>query len=100
MALCIAPNGMLLTCVHCVAENIDERNKSAHRWRLFKSGAAVNATYVAWDDEHDLALLQVVAARRDCGGIAIPHFAVLSTGTRLRPGTRGRCVSCVREEKA
>ncbi|RWA11463.1 hypothetical protein EKO27_g3626 [Xylaria grammica] len=43
-AVCIAPNGMLLTCSHCVAENIDERNDLKHHWLLFKSGVAVKAT--------------------------------------------------------
>ncbi|KAI0203337.1 trypsin-like cysteine/serine peptidase domain-containing protein [Astrocystis sublimbata] len=62
-AVCIAPTGLLLTCSHCVAETVDELDKSKKHWLIFRSGVAVKASCVAWDGTRDLALLQVDAAQ-------------------------------------
>jgi hypothetical protein len=62
-AVCISPNGLLLTCSHCVAETEEDYDESQIHWLLFRSGRAVGAKCVAWDAKRDLALLQVVAAQ-------------------------------------
>ncbi|TGJ84180.1 hypothetical protein E0Z10_g4564 [Xylaria hypoxylon] len=92
-AVCIAPNGMLLTCSHCVAENIDERNRPEHCWLLFRSGVAVKATCVAWDDRRDLALLQVVAAHRKSEDTELSHFPFVAVSL-IAPALNSRLV-CV-----
>ncbi|GAW26050.1 putative at hook domain-containing protein family protein [Rosellinia necatrix] len=93
-AVCIAPNGMLLTCSHCVAETIDELDGSKDRWLLFRSGSAVKATCVAWDDRRDLALLQIIATQRgdgDSSGILrFPHVGI--SVTTPAPNMRLMCV--------
>ncbi|KAI1750508.1 trypsin-like cysteine/serine peptidase domain-containing protein [Xylaria castorea] len=81
-AVCIAPNGMLLTCSHCIAENIDEQDRSKDHWLLFRSGVAVKAICVAWDERRDLALLQVDAAQQegeDSGLSRFPFVSISST---------------------
>ncbi|KAI0450022.1 trypsin-like cysteine/serine peptidase domain-containing protein [Xylaria acuta] len=77
-AVCIAPNGILLTCSHCVAESIDEWNKSKDRWLLFRSGVTVKASCIAWDERRDLALLQVVAAQRGGEDSGLSRFPFVS----------------------
>ncbi|KAI0441636.1 trypsin-like cysteine/serine peptidase domain-containing protein [Xylaria telfairii] len=85
-AVCISPNGILLTCSHCVAENIAEWENSKDRWLLLKSGLAVKARCVAWDERRDLALLQVVAAQRESesdGTSRFPFVAISPTPPSL-----------------
>ncbi|KAI1744730.1 trypsin-like cysteine/serine peptidase domain-containing protein [Xylaria scruposa] len=85
-AVCIAPNGMLLTCSHCVAENADQLNESRNRWLLFRSGVAVKATCVAWDERRDLALLQVDAFQQegeDDGPSPFPFISISPTAPVL-----------------
>ncbi|KAI0551856.1 trypsin-like cysteine/serine peptidase domain-containing protein [Xylaria curta] len=85
-AVCIAPNGMLLTCSHCVAENADDLNESKDRWLLFRSGVAVKAICVAWDERRDLALLKVDAAQQEgeAGGRSrFPFVSISSTAPVL-----------------
>ncbi|KAH6893349.1 trypsin-like cysteine/serine peptidase domain-containing protein [Thelonectria olida] len=59
-AVCLSPDGVLLTCAHCVAESPAELNPAELRVLLFSSGAVVTARVVAWDPVRDLALLVVV----------------------------------------
>lgn len=86
-AVCIAPNGVLLTCSHCVAEDANELNGSKVRWLLFSSGIAVKATCLSWDEKRDLALLQVVAAQHEGGEsserLRFPHLAISPTAPAL-----------------
>ncbi|TRX90910.1 hypothetical protein FHL15_008115 [Xylaria flabelliformis] len=79
-AVCIAPNGMLLTCSHCVAGNADELNESRNHWLLFRSGIAVKAVCVAWDERRDLALLHVNAVQQagEDGGLSRFPFVSMS----------------------
>ncbi|GAW15541.1 hypothetical protein ANO14919_049550 [Xylariales sp. No.14919] len=91
-AVCIAPNGMLLTCSHCVAENIDERNDLKHHWLLFKSGVAVKAACLAWDGKRDLALLRVVA-HRESEDTELSHFPFVAISS-VAPSLNSRLV-CV-----
>ncbi|KAH8911525.1 trypsin-like serine protease [Coniochaeta sp. PMI_546] len=64
-AVCVSPEGLLLTCAHCVAEDEEKPNPESLYWLLFASGQAVVARCVAWDQRRDLALLRVVAAQAE-----------------------------------
>lgn len=62
-AVCISPDGLLLTCSHCIAESQKEFDRKDDMWLLFSSGRSVRAKCVAWDPKRDLALLQIIAAQ-------------------------------------
>ncbi|KAK0636442.1 hypothetical protein B0T17DRAFT_587608 [Bombardia bombarda] len=46
-AVCIQPDGLVLTCSHCVAETAADLDLDAVHWLLFASGRIVSATCVA-----------------------------------------------------
>lgn len=56
-AVCISPNGVLLTCAHCVAETARELDLTKVHLLFFADGEAVEATVLAWDAQRDLAIL-------------------------------------------
>ncbi|TXB99488.1 hypothetical protein FocTR4_00014303 [Fusarium oxysporum f. sp. cubense] len=58
-AVCISPDGVLLTCAHCVAEEPSELTADASHVLLSSDGKVVSAKVVAWDPIRDLALLQI-----------------------------------------
>ncbi|KAH8654003.1 trypsin-like cysteine/serine peptidase domain-containing protein [Tricladium varicosporioides] len=61
-AVCISPDGHLLTCSHCYGDDIKEFRKGIKRkWLLFYDGLAVLADCRVWDGDRDLALLKIVA---------------------------------------
>ncbi|PPQ71114.1 hypothetical protein CVT26_011594 [Gymnopilus dilepis] len=62
-AVCIAPEGIILTCSHCVAESEEEFDDSVQKWLIFASGQVVKTKCIAWDPRRDLALLRVVASQ-------------------------------------
>jgi hypothetical protein len=62
-AVCISPDGLLLTCSHCIAETAAEVDATQHFWLLFADGQAIMAKCVAWDGRRDLALLRIIAAQ-------------------------------------
>lgn len=66
-AVCVSPDGLLLTCSHCVAETEEDylagKNDGTTQWLMFASGRIVQTKCVAWDAKLDLALLRVVAAQ-------------------------------------
>lgn len=70
-AVCIAPEGVLLTCSHCVAESRDELDLEKPHWLIFASGRIVSAKCIAWDPARDLALLRVVASQTDASGSSV-----------------------------
>ncbi|KAG5798055.1 hypothetical protein H9Q69_002929 [Fusarium xylarioides] len=63
-AVCISPDGVLLTCAHCVAEEHSELIDHTSYVFLSSTGNAVTAKVVAWDPIRDLALLQIDKAER------------------------------------
>ena len=105
-AVCISPDGLILTCAHCIAEEPEDLDMEATHWLLFASGQIVKAVCVAYDDHRDLALLRVTAAQRDpnldnssptepvsaSGKLAFPCLPVASAGTRLRNNAPLLCV--------
>lgn len=62
-AVCISPNGFLLTCSHCIAESAEDLDKEKSHWLLFAFGRVVETKCVAWDPQRDLAILRIVAAQ-------------------------------------
>ncbi|KAF5688209.1 dimethylaniline monooxygenase [Fusarium denticulatum] len=58
-AVCISPDGVLLTCAHCVAEEPSELTAKSSYVLLASFGEVITAKMVAWDPIRDLALLQV-----------------------------------------
>jgi hypothetical protein len=63
-AVCIGPEGILLTCSHCIAESTEELEDHKVKWLIFASGQVVQAECVAWDPSRDLALLRIIACQR------------------------------------
>ncbi|KAM0431020.1 hypothetical protein ACHAPT_005657 [Fusarium lateritium] len=61
-AVCVSPDGILLTCSHCVAESASELTQNPIHLLLSSKGAMVSARVMAWDPTRDLALLMIVAA--------------------------------------
>ncbi|KAF5696046.1 dimethylaniline monooxygenase [Fusarium globosum] len=58
-AVCISPDGILLTCAHCVAEEPSELTANTSFVLLSSTGNVVTAKVVAWNPIRDLALLQI-----------------------------------------
>ncbi|KAL8766894.1 MAG: hypothetical protein Q9209_006442 [Squamulea sp. 1 TL-2023] len=59
-AVCVHPDGWILTCAHCIGESKEEWRENSTRWLLFYTGTAVQAECCAWDLTSDLALLKIV----------------------------------------
>ncbi|KAH7144431.1 trypsin-like cysteine/serine peptidase domain-containing protein [Dactylonectria estremocensis] len=91
-AVCISPDGIVLTCAHCVAETPVDLDLGTLHSLLFASGRAVSARTVAWDPARDLALLVIVEAEAEAEESPRPFpFVRLATSAPKR-GTRLLCV--------
>lgn len=65
-AVCIHPDGWVLTCAHCFGENEGEYEAGKKmKWMLFYTGLAVQVECRVWDLRRDLALLKIVAMQLD-----------------------------------
>lgn len=76
-AVCISPNGVLLTCAHCIAETAKDFDPATEHWLLFANGELVCAKAVAWDPKRDLALLLITEACE--GSTTFPFVPIAST---------------------
>ncbi|KAG8530976.1 uncharacterized protein KY384_004333 [Bacidia gigantensis] len=77
-AVCIHPDGWLLTCSHCIGESPIEWQANKRKWLLYYTGLAVQAECRAWDPIRDLALLKIVIIEiTQPGPQHIPVFAHL-----------------------
>ena len=81
-AVCISPNGLLLTASHCIAETLEELEAVRQHppWLIFSDGRAVCATPLNWDPHRDLVLLQITHSQDALG--PFPYTLILS-GTML-----------------
>ncbi|KAF4994117.1 hypothetical protein FGRMN_6032 [Fusarium graminum] len=61
-AVCISPDGVLLTCAHCIAETLSELTTTSSHILVSSSGNVVSAILLAWDQARDLALLLISQA--------------------------------------
>ncbi|POR33415.1 Uncharacterized protein TPAR_06405 [Tolypocladium paradoxum] len=89
-AVCISPNGILLTCAHCVAESADDLDWRKTHWLIFASGALVAARILAWDPRRDLALLLITHATSSSSMSPFPYIPLALSAAR--PGSRLVCV--------
>lgn len=80
-AVCISPNGVLLTCSHCVAETKDDLDWKKTHWLLFGKGSVVGARTVAWDNKRDLALLVITTTG---SAVPYPYLTISSTPPVLK----------------
>ncbi|CAM1510225.1 Fc.00g005600.m01.CDS01 [Cosmosporella sp. VM-42] len=87
-AVCISPNGVILTCSHCVAETPAELDLSKTHWLLFATGEVVCARTVAWDAQRDLALLVITEASNP--STSFPYIPISTTTPKLN--TRLLCI--------
>ncbi|KAL4938058.1 hypothetical protein BDV06DRAFT_201780 [Aspergillus oleicola] len=59
-AICIDPEGRLLTCAHCFGEDKLEWRDNQYKWLLDYTGRAVQVQCIFWDERRDLAIAKVV----------------------------------------
>lgn len=79
-AVCISPTGLLLTCSHCVADDMDTAlDHSNSHWLIFARGTVVRAVCVAWNPHRDLALLQITASEPFATAPSLPSSSTSST---------------------
>jgi hypothetical protein len=60
-AVCIHPDGWLLSCAHCFGETKAEWRSNSRKWLLYFTGQAVLVECVSWDARRDLALARIIA---------------------------------------
>ncbi|KND90872.1 hypothetical protein TOPH_04524 [Tolypocladium ophioglossoides CBS 100239] len=90
-AVCISPNGILLTCAHCVAESADDLDWHKTHWLIFASGTLAAARTLAWDPYRDLALLLIThASSSSSASPGFPHVPLAISPPR--PGSRLICI--------
>lgn len=94
-AVCIDPEGWVLTCSHCFGDDQEEYNKAEkRRWLLFYTGLAVQVECRVWDPRRDLALLKIIAIESDPGiDMYIPTFSFVPLSSRA-PTDRD-CILCI-----
>ncbi|RHZ56262.1 S1 family peptidase [Aspergillus thermomutatus] len=63
-AVCIHPDGWILTCAHCFGETEAEWQLNRRKWLLYFTGEAVQVECAAWDARRDLALARITALER------------------------------------
>lgn len=85
-AVCVHPDGWILTCAHCIAETKDEYASSDNRpWLLFHTGQAVQAQCQVWDTKRDLALLRIVAVDAESNlGMSFPSVPIAAVMPKVR----------------
>ncbi|KAK8045488.1 AT hook domain-containing protein family protein [Apiospora rasikravindrae] len=80
-AVCIASEGLLLTCSHCCVDEEGNRpGRSKIHWLIFSSGTVVGAKRIAWDEKRDLALLRIVKAQPHDDDVGRRSRALLGEG--------------------
>jgi hypothetical protein len=84
-AVCIHPDGWLLSCAHCFGETKAEWRSNSRKWLLYFTGQAVLVECVSWDARRDLALARIIAL--ECLAPAasqnlIPSFAYVPLAPR------------------
>ncbi|KAM0561470.1 hypothetical protein ACHAPJ_003353 [Fusarium lateritium] len=87
-AVCISPDGVLLTCAHCVAEKASELATTPLHTLISSSGKLVSANVIAWDPIRDLALLLINQA--ELPHRPFPHARIASFPPRFN--TKLLCV--------
>ncbi|UZP39588.1 hypothetical protein NXS19_007404 [Fusarium pseudograminearum] len=76
-AVCISPDGVLLTCAHCIAEKPSELTTMPWHVLISSSGNIVFTRVISWDPVRDLALLLIDQAQSPHR--PFPHIRIAST---------------------
>lgn len=98
-AICISPDGLIMTCSHCVADD-EESALGSETWLVFAAGEVVRAECLAWDGIKDLALLRVIAAEDSTGSekSTSPQrfpFALLAPKAEIGALKKGTALICI-----
>ncbi|KAK5994528.1 hypothetical protein PT974_05006 [Cladobotryum mycophilum] len=80
-AVCISPNGLILSCAHCVAESPNELSWAKPHWLLFSNGRLVSAQLLAWDPKRDLSLLFITRSSAP-DSAPFPHTPLSSSAPK------------------
>ncbi|KAL8991677.1 MAG: hypothetical protein Q9169_007755, partial [Polycauliona sp. 2 TL-2023] len=79
-AVCIHPDGWILTCAHCIGESEEEWRENKKTWLLSYTGVAIQTECCAWDPTLDLALLKIISIEASSDGKALttafPHVRI------------------------
>ncbi|RGP77072.1 at hook domain-containing [Fusarium longipes] len=80
-AVCISPDGILLTCAHCIAEESSELTTLPSHVLISSNGGVVSTKVISWDPVRDLALLLIDQAQSP--GRPFPHIRIASSPPKL-----------------
>ncbi|KAL8668865.1 MAG: hypothetical protein Q9168_006524 [Polycauliona sp. 1 TL-2023] len=87
-AVCIHPDGWILTCAHCIGESELEWRENQKTWLLSYTGTAIQTHCHAWDPNMDLALLKIISVEASSDGkadtTAFPHIKLASNLPKRR----------------
>ncbi|KAL2813456.1 trypsin-like cysteine/serine peptidase domain-containing protein [Aspergillus cavernicola] len=93
-AVCIDPNGWILTCAHCFGEDDQEWRENRPKWLLDYAGLAVQVECRVWDGRRDLALARIIRVEGDAVGV--PEIAFISLHPATSSGVYGRAhIVCI-----
>lgn len=93
-ALCINPNGWILTCSHCFGESEEEWQTNKFKWLLFYTGLAIQVKCCVWDSRTDLALAKVITVEYEeemIGRNSVFSYVPLAA----EPPSRGTQIVCI-----
>ncbi|CEI62718.1 hypothetical protein FVEN_g5241 [Fusarium venenatum] len=76
-AVCISPDGVLLTCAHCIADKPSELTTRPWHVLISSSGSVVLTKVISWDPVRDLALLLIDRAQSPHR--PFPHIRIASS---------------------
>ncbi|RGP61431.1 at hook domain-containing protein [Fusarium sporotrichioides] len=76
-AVCISPDGVLLTCAHCIADKPSELTTKPWHVLISSSGNIVFTKVISWDPVRDLALLLIDRAQSTHR--PFPHIRIASS---------------------
>ena len=66
-AVCVHPDGWILTCAHCFGDCEDEWKENTRKWLLTYTGLAILVECRHWDSKRDLALAKVIMVETSTG---------------------------------
>ncbi|KAF4980405.1 hypothetical protein FZEAL_3584 [Fusarium zealandicum] len=87
-AVCISPDGVILTCSHCVAESHSKLTEASVHTLISSTGALITARVIAWDPARDLALL--IIEQSELPHRPFPYIRIASSPPKFN--TRLLCV--------
>ncbi|KAK7942523.1 uncharacterized protein PG986_011636 [Apiospora aurea] len=91
-AVCLASDGLLLTCSHCCVDEEGNRpGRSKVHWLIFSTGTVVGAKCIAWDGKRDLALLRIAKAQPHDDDVGRFPSVKAATGP-ITVGSRMMCI--------